>query len=321
MEHTLRLAINDWKTSRGLSPYADKTIDKYMADIRKLAPADYTDMSWAEDTQSVSAKLENYKPTTQRNYYNSLLIGLYASGNLKGEGVAQIYEAKRDILNAQYENAGGVTKTQQEILNKISKKDIDIMLNMMKKDLRTRQTHMVYVMINIYKHYAFRNDVAGMEIFPNRIFNEILEEERMEHNYLVIGKPPESMSFVLNDYKTSAKYGEKVFEIMNDELQEILRDWISYKIKGNWKDLEDRVIYLFDWATGNPLTRNDVSHALADTFQKYLGHPISTTLLRKIYSHTIIDPNGASDEEIDKVIQQANVSGHSVKTKAKIYHA
>jgi len=235
METQLRTAINDWKTSRGLEPYSDKTINKYLSDIRKLAPKDYTDMLWANDSAMVAGKLSDFKPNTQRNYYNSLLVGLYASGMEKGSGIAKIYEAKRDLLNAEYDkNKGMNTKSQQEVLKNVKASDIDNMLRMMEKDLRTRQTHMAYAMINIYKYYQFRNDVAGMEIFPNKIFDEIDEIERSEHNYLVLGKPPESMSFVLNNYKTSKKYGEKTIEIENPNLQVVLKEWIKYKINGDW---------------------------------------------------------------------------------------
>lgn len=320
METQLRTAINDWKTSRGLEPYSDKTINKYLSDIRKLAPKDYTDMLWANDSAMVAGKLSDFKPNTQRNYYNSLLVGLYASGMEKGSGIAKIYEAKRDLLNAEYDkNKGMNTKSQQEVLKNVSAKDIDNMLRLMEKDLRTRQTHMAYAMINIYKYYQFRNDVAGMEIFPNKIFDEIDEVERSEHNYLVLGKPPESMSFVLNNYKTSKKYGEKTIEIENLNLQVILKDWIKYKINGDWSKLENKVIYLFDWATGNPLSRNDISHLLTEQFQKYLGYNISTTLLRKIYGNIPTDINDASDEEMKEVIKQANASGHSVQTKGAVY--
>lgn len=320
MEQILKNKINEWKVSRGLDPYSDKTIKKYLADIRKLAPTDYTDMLWANDSEMVATKLEKFKPTTQRNYYNSLLIGLYASGVEKGTGIAEIYEAKRDLLNAQYDkNKGLNTPAQQEVLKNVSREDIDNVLKTMEGDLRTRQTHMAYAMINIYKYYQFRNDVAGMEVFPHSVFDEIEAEERRNTNYLVLGKPQGSMSFVLNQYKTSKKYGEKEIEITSPELREILKNWVRYKINGNWSDVEDKVIYLFDWATGTPLTRNDISHILSDTFQKYLGYNISTTLLRKIYGNIPTDINEASDDEMKEVIKQAYVSGHSVQTKGAVY--
>jgi hypothetical protein len=320
METQLRVSINEWKTSRGLDPYSDKTINKYLSDIRKLAPENYADMLWANDSAMVSEKLKNFKPNTQRNYYNSLLVGLYASGMEKGSGIAKIYEAKRDLLNAQYDKTKGMnTKSQQEVLKNVSAKDIDNVLAIMEKDLKTRQTHMAYAMINIYKYYQFRNDVAGMEVFPNKIFDEIDEMERSTRNYLVLGKPAESMSFVLNNYKTSKKYGEKTIEIEHPHLRTILRNWIKYKINGDWEKLENKVIYLFDWNTGNPLTRNDVSHLLSQTFNKYLGYNVSTTLLRKIYGTIPTDPNEASDDEMKAVIEQAHNSGHSVQTKGAVY--
>ena len=85
------------------------------------------------------------------------------------------------------------------------------------------------------------------------------------------------------------------------------------------KKIEKEVVYLFDWNTGTPLTRNDISHLLSDTFNKYLGYSISSTLLRKIYGNIPDDVNKASDEEIQKVIDEAVISGHSVKTKGSVY--
>jgi len=320
MEATLLTKINEWKTSRGLDPYSEKTIAKYLADVRKLAPPNYENMLWANDSEMVAEKLKKFKPTTQRNYYNSLLVCLYASGMEKGKGIAEVYEAKRDLLNAEYDKMKGQnTPSQQEVLKNVSAETIDNMLRTMEKDLKTRQTHMAYAMINIYKFYQFRNDVAGMEVFPNDIFDEIEEDERSNTNYLVLGKPPESMSFVLNKYKTSKKYGEKTIQIEHPELQTILKNWIRYKINGDWSKLENKVIYLFDWATGNSLSRNDISHLLSETFQKYLGYSISTTLLRKIYNNIPTDINEASDDEMKELIKQAHASGHSMQTKGAVY--
>ena len=111
MEQHLRQQINDWKEKRGLAPYSPKTINKYMADIRKLAPeTEYTALDSVNDTEAVSKKLAKFKPTTQRNYYNSLLIGMYAGGYKKGEGIARIYETKRDLLNAHYDKMKGGNK-------------------------------------------------------------------------------------------------------------------------------------------------------------------------------------------------------------------
>lgn len=325
MENTLKDKINEWKTSRGLEPYSDKTITNYISQIRKLAPKDYTDMEWAKDTDAIAEKLAKYKPTTQRNYYNSLLVGLYASGHQKGSALTQNYETKRDLLNAKYQHmVGHNTENQNAILNKVNGEVIQDMLDKMEKLMDKdqdigRQDYMAYVMINIYKYYQFRNDVAGMEIFFNKTFDEILKEERDNTNYLVLGKPPESMSFVLNNYKTKKKYGEKHIEIKEPDLQDILRKWIEYKINGKWELIEEKVIYLFDWKTGNPLNRNDISHLLSRTFQKYLGFSVSTTLLRKIYGEIPDDANSATDEEIKKVAYQASVSGHSVQMKGAVY--
>lgn len=319
MEGLLRTKINEWKTSRGLDPYNEKTITNYLSQIRKLAPENYTDMEWANDTESIAKKLSGFKPTTQRNYYNSLLVGLYASGMEKNMGCCKIYETKRDLLNASYDKMKGHnTENQQKVLQNVNRETIETMLHKMRGS-NDRQTYMAYVMINVYKHYQFRNDVAGMEVFFNKSFDEILPEEREKTNYLVLGKPPESMSFILNNYKTAKKYGEKVIEVESEELKGILREWINYKLEGRWEDIEEKVVYLFDWKTGNPLNRNDISHLLSSTFQKFLGFSVSTTLLRKIYGEIPQNVNDATDEEILKVSAQASVSGHSVQMKGAVY--
>ncbi len=284
-----------------------------------VAPEDYADMAWANDTEAIAKKLAGFKPTTQRNYYNSLLVGLYASGMEKNTGCCKIYETKRDLLNASYDKMKGHnTENQQKVLQNVNRETIEGMLHKMRGS-SDRQTYMAYVMINVYKHYQFRNDVAGMEVFFNKSFDEIVPAERDQRNYLVLGKPPESMSFVLNNYKTKKKYGEKHIEIKEPDLQDILRKWIEYKINGKWELIEEKVIYLFDWKTGNALNRNDISHLLSRTFQKYLGFSVSTTLLRKIYGEIPDDANSATDEEIKKVAYQASVSGHSVQMKGAVY--
>lgn len=319
METHLKTKINEWKTTRGLDPYSEKTIKNYLTQIRKLAPENYADMAWANNTEAIAKKLAGFKPTTQRNYYNSLLVGLYASGMEKNTGCCKIYETKRDLLNASYDKMKGHnTENQQKVLQKVNRETIENMLHKMRGS-SDRHTYMAFVMINVYKHYQFRNDVAGMEVFFNKSFDEILPAERDQRNYLVLGKPPESMSFVLNNYKTKKKYGEKVIEVESEELKLILRDWINYKLNGRWEDVEEKVVYLFDWATGNALNRNDISHLLSGVFQKYLGFSVSTTLLRKIYGEIPQNVNEATDEEILKVSAQASVSGHSVQMKGAVY--
>ena len=294
----------------------DNTIRMYATNLNKLRKSfDTEEYKFLTSIDQVKAKLTEYHYTTQRNYYNSIIIFLMAI-NDKNElnKVIEEYNELRDSLNKQYEdeNATGVISDKQkrnfikleEVNKMISEMGEDIRINKLKKkgeiSAKEKQLIMVYILFNIYTRLPMRNDVAGMESITKRQYNTLSEEDKKERNYLIVEK--NRMKFVVNQFKTSSKYKELNIDIPKD-LEKYLRVWLRINGMG----------VLFKSTTDKPLTRNALSQLLIRTSKKYLNKSISTTMLRKIV---------LSDKfvEVKKEQQEmAEVTGHSVETMNKIY--
>ena len=304
MEEQIKQSLHAWKVSRNLPPYSDKTVNQYLSNIRRIAPKGYTNMDWAMDHKAIAKKLSHYKSTTQRNYYNSLLIGLYNTG-YKGAEITKYYEGIRDLLNAQYEQK---PKEKPDV----TAEDIDDMLESMASDLEDWKTHLAYVVFHIHKRYQFRNDLSGMIVTDK-------DDPKLEINKLVVNNG--RFTFVLYQYKTKKKYGRLIKEIEDPELQSILSDWVNRLDARRFHRSENPDhTYLVQYArTGNPLTRDELSKVFRITSKKYLDNAVGATMLRKIYTLIPKDPINASPEEILQLQGQANISGHALTTKATIY--
>ena len=149
-----------------------------------------------------------------------------------------------------------------------------------------------------YSHYPLRNDLNHTKIITKTQYNRLKPEDKEEHNYLVRHKTNKYF-LVLNEYKTSKKYGAKKIEIHEDVLKQ-LRRWLRHSNSG----------YLLITPKGDPMTANGISKALARIGRKMRGKPLGTSLLRHSYlSHKY------ADVDAEKV-KDAHVMGHSLSTQA-----
>lgn len=170
-------------------------------------------------------------------------------------------------------------------------------------DITSKERALVqmYVMINILTQYPFRNDLAGMKYIKKKQYNNLSLDDKKKNNYLL--QDGNKYYFILNQYKTQAKYGEKKILIEKNNLPSLLRKYIPM--------LQNE--FLFTSSTGKPISRNALTQLLSKTFEKYLGKKISTTLLRKIYMSSKYSD---TQKEMEK---DAEILGHSKATGALVY--
>jgi len=303
----------------------DTTINTYLKNLVKLnkmvnPDTELKDIDFLKNIDKVSETIDHLHYTTKRNYYNAIIVTLLVHDD---EELLKQYQSIRDKLNQQYEDeqATGVISDKQkenfveieEIHKVINEIYEEIYMKKLKKksELSKKDQHlfMVYLLISIYVKYPFRNDVAGMSVISKRTYNNLTLEEKTTNNYVVVEK--NKMSFVLNEYKTSKKYHEKIIPI-DKELEKIFRMYFRItNISDRMKSGEETI--LFKSSTGNPLSRNAISQLLLKTFKQRLGKSISTTMLRKIY---LSSKYANVKDEMEK---DALVMGHSVETQQKVY--
>ena len=297
----------------------DNTIKMYVANLNKLQKMFETDnWKFLENIDNVKKKLEHLHYTSQRNYFNSIIILLMAlNHDKKYDKLIDKYNEIRDEGNKKYQddNATGVISDKQKE-NFVDLSEIQKMLSEMDKEIKDKglkkkdsltskekQLIQVFILFNIYTRLPMRNDVSGMTITTKRLYNKLSEDEKKENNYLVVEK--NKMFFVLNQFKTSKKYKELDIDIPKD-LEKLLRFYIRVNKLSNGD-------VLFTSSTGKPLSRNALSQLFLKTSKKYLDKSISTTMLRKIVlSDKFADVKKEQEE-------MAEITGHSVSTMNKVY--
>ncbi len=293
----------------------DSTIKMYTSNLLKLQKLMDTDnFKFLNKSENVKDKIEELHYTTQRNYFNAVIVYLMAVKEKKDDPLIEEYIELRDELNKKYEDdqATGVISDKQKN-NFVDISEVNKMIEDMgneiknrkikkKEDLTAKDKSLLqsYILFNIYTRLPMRNDLAGMEAINKRTYNKLSEEEKKENNYLVVNK--NAMFMVLNNYKTSSKYKELDIDIPKD-LEKLLRLYIRVNGMG----------VLFKSSTGKPLSRNALSQLLLKETKKRMNKSISTTMLRKIY---LSSKYGKIKEEMEK---DAKVMGHSTEVAQSVY--
>ena len=327
MEEIIKKSILDFGVKRG-KPYSESTIKIYLSNIRNLFLMCHGDgevfdnLDWLSDFKNIEETVTHLKPTTQRNYFNSVLVALH-SQLPKNEMLIKYYEGKRDVLNF---NAGrqmaktGRTEKQKDIMEKVSKSNIDALITSI-DPVKIKSNHndlMMYLVLQIHRLYPLRNEMAQMNIIKRRQWNAMTKEAQMENNWLLIDATGKTGIFILNRYKTSRIHGTKHIQIERT-IMPIIRLFLRSRgidiqdIKG------DFMPPLLSYSNGNPLSRNSLSHKLSEFTKAHLGAPISTTLLAKYYSHRIEDIDNMTDEEIKAIQRESDIRGHTLQTHLTNY--
>ena len=294
----------------------ESTIKMYVSNLMKLMKMFEEDnLKFLDKPEKVSDKLSDLHYTTQRNYYNSIIVYLMSQTDKPEEDkVIKEYNTIRDDLNKKYEEeqaSGTISEKQKENFVDIS--EVNKMIEQMAKEIKEKNIKkkedltakdkallQVYIIYNIYTRIPLRNDISGMEVISKREYNKLTESEKKEKNHLVINK--NTMFMELNKFKTSAKYESITIPIPKD-LEKLLRFYIRVNGMG----------ILFKSSTGKELSRNALSQLLIKTSKKYMGKSISTTMLRKIY---LSSKYSKVKEEMEA---DAKIMGHSVGVQQSVY--
>ena len=259
------------------------TIKQYESQLNKLKKSfDTDDWDFITDIDAVEDSLKHLSYLSQRNMYNAIIVLLLA---LNSDGdydeTLKDYQQIRDVLNDQYsteQSEGKVLDSQKDKLVNISV--IEDMIETMKKEIlvrklktKTKLTQNDITLVRAYTLYSMlvriptRNDFSNLLYISQTQYKKLKDEEKVENNYLVDQRG--NMKIILNQYKTSKKYGEKIISIPAD-LKKILNSYIKimdFKINDN----------IF------PLSRNALTQLLTKTSERYIGKKISTTAIRKSY--------------------------------------
>lgn len=297
----------------------ENSIKQYEIHLKKLKNLFDTDnYDFLSEPKDVMEKIKDKHFTSQRNTLNAIIILLLAL-NDKGsyDKLIEEYQKIRDKFNDQYlenQQSGKISENQSKNFGELS--EINDMLKKMEDEIKSqglkkkenltgkdKELLMVYTIYTFLRTYPLRLDLAGMEFITKTMYNKLSEDDKKNTNYLVNEK--NKLTAILNEYKTSKKYGEKKIPI-DKSVEKVLRMYI--KLTG--KKPGD---VLFVSSTGKPISRNSLTQLLMKTSKKYLNKSISTTMMRKI---VLSDKFGELKKEQEKM---AEITGHDVGTMNNVY--
>jgi tetratricopeptide (TPR) repeat protein len=295
------------------------TIKQYITHLNKLKKNFDTDnWDFLSNPDDIMDNIKDKHFTSKRNSLNAIIVLLMALNNKEQyDELIEKYQKLRDELNDKYDEeqtSGKISEKQKK--NFASMEEIQEMLKTMQKQIKDdglkkkeqlkvkdKELLMVYTIFSMLVKYPTRNDMAGMKFITKTAYNQLTDEDKKSGNFLVNQKG--KLTFILNQYKTSKKYGEKKIEIDKD-IEKILRMYIRLTNKQPGD-------VLFVSSRNNPLTRNQISQLLLKTSKKYMNKAVSTTLMRKI---VVSDKFGDVKKEQAEL---ADIMGHSVATQNKVY--
>ena len=305
------------KVKPNLKDNSIKQYEIHLNKLKKLFESDSYD--FLSKPEEVMDKISDKHYTSQRNTLNAIIILLLAlNSDKKFDKLIEEYQKIRDSKNQQYldDNADGkISDSQKKNFAEFS--EVQEMISTMENEIKSKglkkketltgkekELLMVYTIYSFLLKYPLRLDLAGMRYITKTAYNKLSEEDKKNSNFLVNEK--NKLTAILNEYKTSKKYGQKKLSIDKD-IEKILRMYIKLTNKKPGD-------VLFVSSKDTPLSRNALSQLLIKTSKKYLNKSISTTIMRKIVvSHEFGDLKKKQEK-------MADIMGNSVAVQNAVYN-
>lgn len=248
------------------------------------------------------------KPTTKRNILTAIVVYLRVSdlGNdellTKYNDLLKSYSTTIDEKIKNGEKTDGQHEnwaSWDEILT-VGKKMQFRMKGIDKESTEYFDAFQDYLIYSIYTQIPpLRNDYAGMKIYTPKAFKAMSETEQAKGNYLV-ASPQTVEYFIVNEYKTSDKYGQIKIELAKyPVVVGILKQWLKMN-KGT--------DFLIDTKNGInlPMTPINLTKRLQRIFKKYLDKNISTSILRHSYL------SSKYGDTLDERKEDSAIMGHNL---------
>jgi len=321
------------------TPYSEKSVDTFVSNVVKISSSFLgkaeimVNLKWLEDSKKVINWLNT--TTTRQGYpysiqsklsiYQSIIVGMNTMGY--GEEHLSPYWTERDMQRERQKVAivnkesfdTQTAKNQKAVLDEVSKQDIFDLINKLEQEsfneggeIINRKRLMIATILQIHTEFPFRNDLADMKVTTENEYKKLVDtgEDKL-FNWLVIVRK-DDYKFVLNKFKTQRKYGMIVGEVENEKTINMLTIWLAKGRQGE---------YLFSKDEEAPLTRNNISVLLSTETKKYMDHPLSTTILAKVFNAALGSYTELTAEKISKVKKQSYLRGHSTQTHITHYTA
>ena len=296
---------------------SEVSINQYLSSLRTLNGGQpINDLNFLNDFDGVMLSLKKKKPTTVKNYANAAIVALTSVA--ADPALVKKYADVRDALNTQYSEFHAThEKTPKQEANWVEFGEYRSMVDGLREEVagvlkekewsvQTRRKYQEYLLPLIFTVLPLRNEFV-MTVVSKSAFNRLTPAEKEKGNYFVAPqKGP--MFLVINQYKTSKRYGEKIIELEDPELVASLKVWLKHR------PADTTSLFFEPVGMVEPATSGSITKVMTAVSKRELGgKSIGSSLLRHIFL------SAKYADTLKEMEADAEVMGHSVETAQKIY--
>ena len=298
-----------------LSEMSVKTYSNCISKILEFAKSDKYEVLYKEPHKIVKLLHDKYdKSNTIKTKLASLIVLLRCirdEKNSKEIDVAiDVYSHVIDMLTNEIKlelsSSEKTTKQKDNWINDDDNQKLNNnLLQLIPKDIRTPKDLMAlrnYVIFKFYETNPTRNEIADSKI----IFKPVKKSDPLsdEYNYIILDKKNKTITYQMNQYKTSKNYGQKNVDI-NKDLYPL---FLQYKKSVNMFNSDDWFL-LNDSATGK-LTANRLG-VIYGELGKSINKKLGTSMNRHIQLSNLIP--------VKKIKELTDKMGNSPKEALEVY--
>jgi len=287
----------------------DASLNAYVISLKKINnDKEIKNIDFLKNVEHVQEKLKDLKLTTKKNRYTAILVLLRAVG--KQDKLIEEYRKILDELTSQYFKEISLNKkTDNQEKNWISLKELKKIMNSYAEEVKGRDLKnknklnpKEKVILQSYLLSALYLLIPPKRLDYNVKIVKKKDEIKDDDNYL-LNESKNNKTFIIQDYKTSDKYGTQEF-IVPKKLNSIINLWLKFNDSG----------FLLINNRGGRLSSNGLGKMIAKVFAPS-GKQITLNLLRKITISELIDMDA-----IKKNKKLAKEMGHSTNIQQSVYY-
>lgn len=281
----------------------DTTTNQYVrSNIKVLNGIDYKDkdklnnIDFVNDTETIDKYINTLTTiSTKRNLYTAILSLMKVNEDDKIYTHYKKKEKEGNDKQMKLYEEDNMNEKKTEKYNSITTTDIKNMLNQLLKDKDIEN----YILISLFYHYGYRNEISGLQYIPLKDFKRLTTNQTKDNNYLVEGS--KIFKIVRYRFKTDKKYGKIENDITDKKLRNVMKKYV--------KTLNTD--YLFT-KNNKHLTNQQITDRLRYITKKYMKVDISSSMIYKIN----LDQYRKTNEILK---EKARVRGHSQSTQSLVY--
>lgn len=298
-----------------LSEMSVKTYANCISKVLEFMKTDKTDELYKDANKVIKLLHDRYdKSNTIKTKLASVIVFLRCIKDGKNDKdidkAIETYSKVIDMLSNEIKNdLSSSEKSTKQKDNWINTDDVeklnDNLLKLVPKEIRTPKDLMAlrnYVIFKLYQDNPTRNEIADSKI----IFKPLKKSDALndEYNYIILDKKKKTITYQMNQYKTSKNYGQKNVELSKD----LFPLFMQYK-KAVELFTTDNWFLLNDSATGK-MTRNRLG-VVYSILGESIGKKLGTSMNRHIQLSNLIP--------IKKIKDLTDKMGNSPKEALEVY--